>query len=133
MPSARTALVVDDDPEVRATVSGLLEVLGWSVRQLEDGADVARTAVLESPDLIVMDVMMPLKSGFDAFEELRRDAATALIPVILLSAINQYELGAEHSVETIGKALDVPYPEGFLEKPVDLRALEAAIRQATGA
>jgi CheY-like chemotaxis protein len=127
---SRCALVVDDDPEVRATVAGLLEILGWSITQLEDGQDVARLAQSERPDLILMDVMMPLKSGFQAFQELRQDPTTSPIPVILLSAVNDYELGARHDAASIGRTLGVADPQGFLEKPVNLATLEAAIKAA---
>lgn len=130
---ARKALVVDDDPTVRATVTAFLEMKGWAVIQLEHGRDVSVVATSEYPDLIIMDVMMPLKDGFEAFKELKEDPRTVDIPVILLTAINDFELGARHDEESVGQRLGVPYPEGFLEKPVTMALLETAIQAALSA
>lgn len=82
-------LVVDDEPHIRRLVSFALQKRGYQVLEAQDGMEGISIAVAESPDLILMDVMMPLMTGFEAVERLKSDPATASIPVIMLSAKSQ--------------------------------------------
>jgi len=127
----KRALVVDDDEVVRELVVLMLEDCGWTTMTGTDGEEACVVAARELPDLVVMDVMMPLKSGFEAFKELRENPVTAHIPIILLTAVNEFDLGANHSLESVGRHLGVPYPQAFIEKPIDretfLRAVEEAM------
>lgn len=82
-------LVVDDEPHIRRLVAFALERRGHTVLEAVDGPDGIAIARREAPDLVLMDVMMPVMSGFDAVEQLHNDAATAEIPVVMLSAKSQ--------------------------------------------
>ena len=115
----KRAVVIDDDPDIRIIVKTLLEAQDWKVVEGIDGEDAWHLAFREVPDLIVMDVMMPKMSGFDALKELRGDPRTSYIPVILLTAVNDYELGAQHDAGSAGRRLRIRAPEAFLEKPFD--------------
>ena len=88
-------LVVDDDRDIRDLVTFKLEQAGYEVRQAEDGLQALEAVREWSPDLVVLDVMMPGLSGVDVTRELRADPATAATPVILLTAKAQ-----EADVET---------------------------------
>ncbi len=88
-------LVVDDDRDIRDLVTFKLEQAGYEVRQAEDGLQALEAVRAWSPDLVVLDVMMPGLSGVDVTRELRADPATAATPVILLTAKAQ-----EADVET---------------------------------
>ena len=85
MPSARTILLVDDDAEIIETMSTLLESEGYRVVVARDGNAGLASAEKEAPDLIVLDMMMPKKSGFLVLEKLRtRDGG--LVPTIMITA-----------------------------------------------
>jgi DNA-binding response OmpR family regulator len=85
-------LVVDDDAELVELISFNLKQAGYTVGTASDGADAIKKARSLAPDLIVLDVMMPELDGFAVCEILRRDTATASIPIMMLTAISG-ELG----------------------------------------
>lgn len=122
-----TAVVADDDADVREVVAGVLEVNGWRTFSVEDGEQAVLKALEVQPDLMVLDVMMPRQGGLDTLKELRSDPRTAHIPVIMLSAVNEIELGERKSASSVGSELGVRAPEAFLEKPVDTEALLRSI------
>ena len=130
--ASKKALVVDDDPEVRSLVSLFLEGHGWETREGEDGDEAVALAVHDCPDVIILDLMMPQKDGFEAFKELREDMRTRHIPVVMLTAVNDFDLGEVHDAESIGRRLSVTPPEAFIPKPFDIDAVLAAAADATG-
>ncbi len=112
-------LVVDDSPDVRLALATILEDAGHDVVEAEDGDQVFDLAIGESPDLVLLDVMMPRVNGFDALATLKADTRTSPIPVIMVTAKGRPEdmamarsLGA---VEYITK----PWADGDVELRVD--------------
>ncbi len=88
-------LVVDDDPSIQRLVSLTFEMEGWTVVIADDGIAGLAAAKLESPDAILLDVMMPKMDGLSVASELKSDPDTSRIPVVLLSAKAQAgDLGA---------------------------------------
>jgi len=87
-------LVVDDDPVLCELVSYELEQWGFDVRQASDADEAWREVADRVPDLVLLDVIMPGDSGLDLLERWRGNAATAAMPVIMLSA-----KAREHDVE----------------------------------
>lgn len=83
-------LVVDDEPHIVKLVSFALQRNGHEVLQAIDGMAGLEMAIEHHPDLILMDVMMPVMTGFDALERLKADPATSEIPVVMLSAKSQH-------------------------------------------
>ena len=82
----RTVLVADDDEDILQLVSFRLERAGYNVVTAGDGQQALAAAREHKPDLAVLDVMMPGLNGYEVTRQLRADAATAQIPVILLTA-----------------------------------------------
>ncbi|MBT3994627.1 MAG: response regulator [Chloroflexi bacterium] len=112
-------LVVDDSPDVRLALATILEDAGHDIIEAEDGDQVFDLAVAESPNLVLLDVMMPRVNGFDALATLKADTRTSPIPVIMVTAKGRPEdmamarsLGA---VEYITK----PWADGDVELRVD--------------
>lgn len=83
---AKSILVADDDPDILSIVSMSLEAQGYSVFKAANGREAVDQARLHSPDLILMDMMMPELSGYEAVTELKADDATRAIPIVGLSA-----------------------------------------------
>jgi two-component system cell cycle response regulator DivK len=79
-------LLVDDEVDVRELCTEYLTTAGYEVLQAENGAEAIDIAVGRQPDLIVMDVEMPVMDGLEATRRLGADARTRDIPVIVLSA-----------------------------------------------
>ena len=83
---APTVLVVEDDPVILRLLEVNFELEGFGVVLAHDGAEGVEAARAERPDIIVSDIMMPKMSGIELVQALKEDAATASIPIILLSA-----------------------------------------------
>ena len=83
---APTVLVVEDDPVILRLLEVNFELEGFGVVLAHDGAEGIEAARAEKPDIIVSDIMMPKVSGIELVQALKADAATAGIPIILLSA-----------------------------------------------
>jgi DNA-binding response OmpR family regulator len=80
------ALVVDDDQPIRHMVRTVLELDGWEVEEAEDGGQALVLARAERPHAVVLDVMMPVKDGFDVLAELRQSEWGRRIAVVMLTA-----------------------------------------------
>jgi CheY-like chemotaxis protein len=86
MERPRRVLLVDDDDDSRELCAEYLGAAGFEVVQAENGAEGIETAIRRKPDLVVMDLEMPVMGGLEAIERLRDDARTRAIPVIVLGA-----------------------------------------------
>ena len=84
--TSTTVLLVEDDPVILRLLEVNFELEGYGVLLAHDGAEGIALARSEQPDLIISDIMMPNVSGIELVETLKGDAATADIPIILLSA-----------------------------------------------
>ncbi len=82
-------LLVEDDKFLIRTYGFKLEDSGYEILRLEDGIKVFSLAKEKSPDLIILDIIMPNKNGFDALRELKADKDTKNIPVIIVSNLSQ--------------------------------------------
>jgi CheY-like chemotaxis protein len=82
-------LVADDEPHIRKLVSFTLENRGYEVLQATDGGEALEMARTGKPDLILLDVMMPVMTGYEVLNTLKADPDTKDIPVVMLSAKSQ--------------------------------------------
>ena len=99
-----TVLVVDDDPLVRKSIRLTCEAEGYSVHEVDRGADALAAVAEHQPDIVLLDLMMPDQSGFDTCRELRRSGYRQ--PVVILSAKNEeidvvlgLEIGADDYIQ----------------------------------
>lgn len=118
--SQRTVLIVDDNSNSREVHALLLEHFGYAVLRASDGGEGVRSAREHHPDVILMDVSMPVVDGIEATELLKADIATRDIPVIGISA--------HGDAATIGRALAVGM-DCYLTKPAAPRAVLQTIER----
>lgn len=117
-------LIADDSVNTRGILRFMLQNQGFELVEAEDGEDAIAKAASRAPDLIVLDGMMPKKSGFDACRELKENPKTAAIPVILLTAVAQVDPTHDWSKESPA--------DKFMAKPFQMRELMAAIESLLG-
>lgn len=82
-------LVIEDEPNIIEAISFILSRDGWTVDTHSNGHDAVDVVRAKSPDLVILDVMLPGKSGYDILSELREDGATRDLPVLMLTARGQ--------------------------------------------
>ncbi len=87
MSEKKKILLIDDDPDFVEAVKVIVENGGYDVKVAYDGEEGLEAVAAEKPDLIVLDVMMPVMNGHEACAKLKANPATAKIPVILLTAV----------------------------------------------
>ena len=145
-------MIVDDDANNVDFLSTVLKKHGYAWSAARDGKEGLDMLKSTRPDLLVLDVMMPKKTGFAMFKNLKGDATTKDIPVIMLTAIagvieedkqkNSHEtvgeIGAafhekmEKMVENFRQEADVR-PEAFLDKPIQPDVFIAEVKKLIGA
>lgn len=113
----KTVLVVDDEPNVRDYLAQILRDAGFQVRTAGDGEEALAMVRETAPDFISLDLVMPRKSGHKLLYELRKDRALAQIPVLIVTAHAQDELG-EGDLRDIMDNRVISGPGVYLEKPV---------------
>ena len=82
-------LVVDDEEHILELIRYNLDASGYEVIEASDGDDAVKKAINEVPDLILLDLMLPGKDGYDVCRELRSNGKTKAVPIIMLTAKSQ--------------------------------------------
>lgn len=111
---AKIILVVDDEQNIRDFISVGLSMEGYTVLTAKDGNEGVNMALTASPDLIVMDVTMPVMDGWDALVKLRREAKTKGKPILMLTGMS--------SIKDVDKAMELG-ATSYLVKPFDIDRL----------
>jgi len=112
-------LLIEDDSDMRALVSGHLEHSGFDVQRAEDGIKGQALALQYSPDVILLDLMLPKVDGLTLCQRLRRDERTAKIPILMLTALG----GTKDKVSGFNSGAD-----DYLTKPFDLEELMVRVK-----
>ena len=110
---AKKVIVVDDEHDIRRFLTVLLNKAGYETVEAEDGAKALEIVVQEKPDLIILDLQMPHKTGTDFYRKLAKDEHLGKIPVIVVSGIPGRHLAIKKPVAVFDKPID---PEKFLAK-----------------
>jgi two-component system alkaline phosphatase synthesis response regulator PhoP len=116
---AESILVVDDNEQNLELLQAYLEELGCPIRTAIDGAEALESIAKEPPDIVLLDVMMPRISGFQACAKIKANPKTRDIPVIMVTALNE--------VGDVERAVDSG-ADDFLTKPVNKLELLTRVR-----
>jgi CheY-like chemotaxis protein len=119
----KTILIVDDSVMIRRIVSQLVQQLGYQSITAENGLQGCEQAATAQPDMIIMDIEMPVMDGFEATWKIKADPRTAHIPVAFFTT-----LGSEENIQQGKEAGAI----GFLNKPICKEELNQAILDILG-
>lgn len=112
-------LIADDDPEILTMLGIRLSKKGYEVLEAVDGNQTLNLARKHRPDLVLLDVMMPGKNGWEVAKELRSDADFANVGIVMLTAIG----------EKVNEMTSPLYgADAYVDKPFDFSELEAKIK-----
>jgi DNA-binding response OmpR family regulator len=120
---AKRILIADDEPNIVASLEFLMEQAGYEVKAVADGNEALAAVASFRPDLVLLDVMMPGRSGYEVCEKLKGDAATRGVKVVMLSAKGR-------DVE-VAKGIDLG-ADAYVTKPFSTRELAAKVREMLG-
>jgi diguanylate cyclase (GGDEF)-like protein len=112
-------LIVDDSATIRAALRGLVEKMGHSAIEAEDGDKALSMYLRDRPDLVLIDVMMPVMDGYEAARRMRKSSPDAWVPIIFLSS-KEDDQDLDRAIEAGG--------DDYLIKPVSYVVLNAKIR-----
>ena len=147
---AKQVLVIDDDQNTVKYLSVVLSEHGYDPVPAYDGREGLEKIEQAMPDLMVLDVMMPKKSGFALFKQLKKDSQYKDIPILMLTGVSGVlEEMESHKQETFEKPYDslrdalkktiqqmrqegLVRPEMFVDKPVDPDSFIAKVQQLIG-
>jgi CheY-like chemotaxis protein len=138
-------LIVDDEADQRTFLSTVLEENGYASISAKDGVEGLELLRQEKPDLVLLDLMMPKKSGISMFQELRSDSNLSHIPVVVVTGVSEVTgvdfrnfmykqplRDEKKFVETTGLT-KYTIPDGYIEKPIDpdelIKAIKAALKE----
>ena len=116
-----TVLAVDDESDVLLFVKTALQTDGYLVLTASDGPTALELARSETPDVIVLDIMMPGMDGFQVLDELRKQETTRAIPVVMLTILQE----RERKIAAIERGV-----EYYVTKPFEVHDLLAKVRIA---
>jgi class 3 adenylate cyclase/CheY-like chemotaxis protein len=116
---AAKVLVVDDTPHNVKLLVDLLAIRGYAVATATNGEEALASVAADMPDLVLLDIMMPGLSGYDVCRRMRADAATALLPVVLVTSLD----AQQERIKGIEAGAD-----DFLGKPINQPELFARVR-----
>jgi CheY-like chemotaxis protein len=103
-PSKECVLVVDDEADIRATLSEVVELGGCSALVASNGAEALNILLRSRPCLVILDLLMPVMSGLELLDEMKKEPALAAVPVIVsTSAPNRVPAG----VPVVPKPIDI--------------------------
>lgn len=142
---SKKILIVDDEPDVITFVSAVMEENGYTSIAAKDGIEGLELLRKEKPDLVLLDLMMPKKSGITMFQELRNNPDMSNIPVVVVTGVSEVTgvdfrnfmykqpmRDEKKFVETTGLTR-YTIPDGYVEKPIDpvelLKAVKAALKE----
>jgi adenylate cyclase len=114
-------LIVDDDPANRTLLRDPLEVHGYEILEAENGEAALKLVAQRPPDVVLLDIMMPRMDGYELCRRLKKDAQTAPIPILMVTALS------ERMERLMGIAAGA---SDFLTKPIDLQELVLRVGHA---
>ena len=116
-------LIAEDEPSILESLDFILRRAGWSIESVTDGEAVLERVRRNRPRVLVLDVMLPKRSGFDVLKQLRSDEETRDLPVLILTAKGQQQ--DRRIAEELGA-------DGFVTKPYSNAEVVGAVRQLLG-
>ncbi|MFA5143900.1 MAG: response regulator [Candidatus Omnitrophota bacterium] len=117
---AKTILIIDDEVDFAATLRMRLEAGGYRIICAYEGKAGLEAAKKDSPDVVLLDLVMAEMNGFTVLAELKKDPYTAAIPVIIITAKTDREYARD--AENLGA-------DAYLSKPVKIADLEATLKK----
>lgn len=120
---AKTIMVIDDEPDIREYLAAVLEDSGYRTCVADMDGSIVEAVERSRPDLILLDIMMPGRSGVAIYRDLRANPEIDRIPVALISGMEQASSLFQSVSEVLYAEPSIKPPDGFIEKPIRIERL----------
>ncbi len=139
---SKKILIVDDEPDVITFLSAVLQENGYKTLSAKDGVEALEILHKEKPDLVLLDLMMPKKSGITMFQELRKDPDMSHVSVVVVTGVSELmginfrdfmykqALRDEKKFAEATGLTESTIPDGYIEKPIDPEELIKVVKEA---
>ncbi len=116
---SKKIMIVDDEEDIRTSVGQIFEISGYEVTKAQDGNECMNKLERETPDIVILDIMMPGMSGWDVAARIKENSKWSKIPIVFLTA-----KGDEMSIGMGGLA-----SEEYIVKPFDIIKLKERVEE----
>ncbi len=119
----KNIMIVDDEEDIRTYLSAVLEDSGFLTCAVDEGENIIAALERHQPDLVLLDIMMPRRSGVSIYRDLRTRPGISDIPVALISGIEKATGLFDDELKTLQDGRAIRPPDGFIEKPIRIEQL----------
>jgi CheY-like chemotaxis protein len=125
----KRVVIIDDEEDVATYLAALLSDNGYEVHTAADGREGLEIVKSTKPDLVCLDILMPVETGISLYRKIKADPTVSTVPVIIISGMNY---GEQVGGKDDPAADDIPEPEHYLEKPVKPAQFLETVRAIIG-
>ncbi|MBT8372675.1 MAG: response regulator [Deltaproteobacteria bacterium] len=125
----KNIMIIDDEEDIRTYLMAVLEDNGFQTCTPAQEENVMDALQREQPDLVLLDIMMPQRSGISIFRDLRNTAEIEHVPVALISGIEKATGFFDGEIMPLLEGTDLTPPDGFIEKPIRIGQLLAVVEK----
>lgn len=122
MADKKTILIIDDELDLLNLIKARLEYYDYEILHLSYGKDAVETVQAQKPDLVILDVMIPDKNGYDICNEIKHNSEITHIPVIIFTAKPEWK----RDMDSLGRLVRA---DDYIAKPFDTQLLVDKIRK----
>ncbi len=120
-------MIVDDEEDIRTYLKAVLEDSGFQTCVVDEGENIFAALERHQPDLVLLDIMMPRRSGIAIYRDLRTTPGISDIPVALISGIEKATGLFQDELKALPDGRTIRPPDGFIEKPIRIEQLIGVI------
>ncbi|MFH1176093.1 MAG: response regulator [Acidobacteriota bacterium] len=128
--TAKSAVIIDDEPDITTYLATVLQDHGWQARTANSVDEGLALLAAETPNAVLLDLMMPERGGLNALVAIRKDPRLQGVPVVIVSGIQEKLTADYHAYIDRFKHYR---PDAFLDKPVDPAGLIKLLEELTAA
>ena len=124
----KTILIIDDEPDIRDYLIAVLEDHSYITHGVDERESIMKAVAKFRPDLIILDIMMPERSGLSVYKELRTTPETANIPIALLTGVTSDTVYLRSGISEFLEKESISSPNRFIDKPIDIPELLSSVK-----
>ena len=124
----KTILIIDDEPDIRDYLTAVLEDHDYITHGVDEKESILEAITKFRPDLIILDIMMPERSGLSVYKELRTTPETTDIPIALLTGVTSDTVYLRTGISEFLEKESIPSPVRFIDKPIAIPELLSSIK-----